>query len=220
MNSKEHSDQLLDYGTKYLENGMRAWERYVQVISDSAKDDCSLETVQKKFTNFAQQDGAEAMKKLMQINFDYYMSLMNAYFEFTEHVMQASLKDSETQDAVTPSGGDEVISASTSKNIDLHFTARKGRLQKEAFVVVNKQVEEVEVSFEVSELICEDGQTGTTAPVNFKPDRFLLKQGEEQVVECRLKLSKSLAAGLQHVALARVVGFQDLFVRLIIEPEN
>lgn len=218
MNGKEQSEQLLDYGTKYLENGMRAWERYVQAVSDSAKDDCNVEAVQKKFTDFAQLEGAETMNKLMQINYDYYMSLMNAYFEFTEHMVQASLKDSETQAAVTPSAGDEVLSTSTSKNIDLHFTARKGVLQKEAFVVANKQAEEVEVSFEVSELICEDGQTGTTAPANFKPDRFLLKQGEEQVVECQLKLSKPLAAGLQHVALARVVGFQDLFVRLIIEP--
>jgi len=220
VDSKECSEQLLNYSTKYLENGMRAWERYVQVVNNTAKDDYNVDAIQKKIEDFAQQEGADAVSKLVQINYDYYISLMNAYFEFSEHVMQASLKDREARDSVKPPDAEEVIIASASKNIDLHFTAIKGKLQKEAFVVANKQAEELEVSFEVSELISEDGQAGATAPVKFKPDHFLLKQGEEQVVECQLKLTKPLKAGLQHIALARVVGFQDLFVRLIIEPES
>ena len=220
MDSKEYSEQLLDYSTKYLENGMRAWERYVQVVNNTAKDDYNVGAIQKKLEDFAQQEGADAVSKLIHINCDYYMSLMNAYFEFSEHVMQASLEGDEARDSVTSPGAEEVIAASAFKNIDLHFAAIKGKLQKEAFVVANKQAEELEVSFEVSELISEDGQPGATAPVKFEPDHFLLKQGEEQVVECQLKLTKPLEVGLQHIALARVVGFQDLFVRLIIEPEN
>ncbi len=220
MDSKEYRDQLLNYGTKYLENGMRAWERYFQGVNNTEKDEFNFQAAQEKLADFTQQEGAEAVRKLVQINYDYFMSLTNAYFEFSEQVMQASLKDSGASGAIKTPGGDKEISASAIKNIDLHFTAKKGTLQKEAFVVANKQAEEVEVSFEVSELICENGQTGVTAPVNFEPSHFLLQQGEEQIVECQLKLNTPLSAGFQHIALARVEGFKDLFVRLIIEPEK
>ena len=75
------------------------------------------------------------------------------------------------------------------------------------------------MSFEVSELICEDGKHKLAAPVNFKPNNFLLKPGDEQVVECRMKLTRSLEENQEYAALARVVGFKDLYLRIIITPE-
>jgi len=220
---REYSEKLLDSSTKYMEDGMRAWERYLQVMGDSEKSEYKVEEAQKKFMEFAQSEGAETMKKVVQSSFDFYLSLMNAAFEFNQQVVEALSKNMGSQGEQGVSEGDVKVTARTTdkpNNIDLHFTAIKGKLQNEAFVVANKKAEDVEVSFEVSELICEDGKTKVPTPVSFKPDHFLLKQGEEQVVECHLKLTKTLAAGLQYIALARVVGFQDLFVRMIVEPKN
>lgn len=222
MDSKEYSEQLMRYGTRYLEDGLRAWERYLQGFSQAGGGEVKIDEAQQRYADFARKDGAEAVRKLMQINYDYYMSLMNAYFEFSESALNASLQDVEGGPAAVATEGDEMVSATESiknKNIDLHFTAKKRSLQKQAFVVANKNQANVDVSFEISELICEDGKTKTAAPVTFKPDHFVLKPGQEQIVECRLKLTKAPKAGLQHVALARVVGFEDLFVRLIVDSE-
>jgi hypothetical protein len=192
-------------------------------MSDTTKGDYKIDEVQKKFMEFVQHEGSESMKKLMQSSFDYYRSLVNAALEFNQHTVEALSENTESQAEQRTSDGDIKISSGTTKkpqNMDLHFTAIKGKLQKEGFVVANMKAEDVEVSFEVSELICEDGISKLSTPVSFNPDHFLLRQGEEQVVECRLKLNKPMQAGLQYAALARVVGFQDLFVRMIIDPER
>lgn len=223
MDYRDYNEKLLDSSTRYMEDGMRAWERYLQVMSDATKGDYKVDEVQKKFMEFAQHEGSETMKKLMQSSFDYYLSLINAALEFNQHTVEALSENTESQAEQRTSDGDIKISSGTTKkpqNMDLHFTAIKGKLQKEGFVVANMKAEDVEVSFEVSELICEDGISKLSTPVSFDPDHFLLRQGEEQVVECRLKLNKPLQAGLQYAALARVVGFQDLFVRMIIDPER
>ena len=221
MDSKEYSDQLLKYGTRYVEDGVRAWERLLQGYSQAAGAEVKLDEAQQRFAEFARQDGADAVRKLMQINYDYYMSLMNTYLDFSERAFNASLQGAKGEAASAARRGEEISAApaTKNKNIDLHFDAKKRGLQKQAFVVANKNPQDVEVSFEISELICEDGETRTAAPVTFEPDRFVLKPGDEQVIECRLKLTKTLKAGLQYVALARVVGFEDLFVRLLIDPE-
>lgn len=220
MDSKEYSDRLLNYGTRYFEDGLRAWERYLQGFNKAAGAEIKLDEAQQRFAEFARNDGADAVRKLMQINYDYYTSLMNAYLEFSENALNASLQGS--KDAITPVVKDEqTVSAATAAkttNIDLRFTAKKRSLQKQAFVVANRNSAAVDVSFEISELICEDGKTKAVAPVTFEPDHFVLEPGAERIVECRLKLGKPLKAGLQYVALARVVGFEDLFVRLIVDP--
>ncbi len=220
MDSKEYSDQILKYGTRYLEDGVRAWERLLQGYNQSAGGQVKLDEAQQRLADFARKDGADAVRKLMQINYDYYLSLMNAYLEFSESALKASLQEGDKTDAAPAAERDEAISAApvaSNKNIDLQFSAKTRSLQKQAFVVANKNPEDVEVSFEVSELIGEDGSKKAAAPVAFEPDRFVLKSGEEQMIECQLKLSSPLK--LQHVALARVVGFEDLFVRLIVGPE-
>jgi hypothetical protein len=222
VNTKEYSDQLLKYGTRYLEDGFRAWERYLQSFNKAGAE-FKITDAQQRFTDFAFKDGAEAMRKLMHINYDYYMSLMNAYLEFSESALNRSHQSAKGEVAPVATEGNEAISVTPAthyKHIDLHFSAKTRRLQKEAFVVANKNPADVDVSFEISELICEDGKTSTVAPVTFEPDHFTLNPGEEQVVECRLKLTKALKEGLQYVALTRVVGFEDLFVRLIVNPEN
>jgi len=222
VDSKEYSDQLFNYGTRYLEDGLRAWERYLQGFNQAAGGEIKLDEAQQRFAEFARKDGADAVRKLMQINYDYYTSLINAYLEFSENALSASVQGSKEE--ITPAVKQEqAISAAPAvkaRNIDLHFTAKKRSLQKQSFVVANKNGADVDVSFEISELICEDGKTRAVAPVTFEPDHFVLKPGEERIVESRLKLGKPLKAGLQYIALARVVGFEDLFVRLIVDPAS
>lgn len=221
MDTKEYSDQILKYGTRYLEDGLRAWERLLQGYNRSAGGEIRLDEAQRRFAEFARKDGADAVRKLMQINYDYYLSLMNAYLEFSESALDASLQGAKGEARPVAEHGEAISAAPAAgnKNIDLHFSASKRSLQKQAFVVANKNPDEVEVSFEISELICEDGETRAAAPVAFEPDHFVLQPGDEQIVECRLKLAKTLKPEMQYVALARVVGFEDLFVRLILDPD-
>lgn len=221
MDTKEYSEQFIKSGSKYFEDGIRAWERYLKSFStDSGSITSRLEESSQKFTEFARNDGAGTVRKLIQINMDYYKSLMEAYLEFSENALSASRQGLDETTADDNDNSDNVKAQTASnKNIDLNFTQIKGRLQKEAFVVANRNSENIEVSFEISELICQDGKTKTKAPVTFKPDHFILEPGAEQVVECRLKLNKTLQAEMQYVAVARVVGFKDLYVRLIVSPK-
>lgn len=222
MEYREFGEKLLDTGAKYFKDNTSAWERYQKSLSGRTLDSSQVSDIQNEFLKFVQKEGPETIKKLMQNNADYYLSLFNTALEFNQQMAQALSSSSVEVTQVCESDGQETGEAKPAEkvcNIDLHFTAQKGKVQNEAFVIANNTIEDVQVSFEVSELICEDGKNKIPTPVSFKPDHFLLKKDAEQVVECRLKLTRVIKPGHQYIALARVVGIPDLYLRLIVSSD-
>lgn len=220
---KEYTERLRDLGIRFVDDGTRAWERYAKVIGDASSGRYRPEEVQKRMTQFAQTEGSDFIRKLMQCNMDYYMGIMDAGLDFSNRMFESVFKKPTDQPDGKASGSKENVSprqTGKAAQTEIHFTGNKGKSQSESFLVANRQGEDVEVSFEISEFISEDGKTRTRLPVKFKPHHFVLGQEKEQVVECQVTFQESLMPGQRYSALARIVGFPDRFVRLIVTPKE
>jgi hypothetical protein len=224
MDYKEYTERLRDLGVRFVDDGTRAWERYAKVVGDASSGRYRPEEVQKRMRQFAQTEGPDFIRKLMQCHMDYYMGIMDAGLDFSNRMFESLFKEPTGQPGAKAPGSkvEEGSPRQTGKAAptEIHFTGSKGKSQSESFLVANKQGEEVEVSFEISEFISEDGKTKIRLPVKFKPHHFVLGQGKEQIVECQVTFQKSLRPGQRYSALARMVGFPDRFVRLIVTPKD
>jgi len=219
MDYSDYSEQVKNLGTRVLDEGTRAWERYFQIMGETSAGKWSAEEMQKRFAHFAQDEGTEFVRKLMQCHVDYYVSIMNAGLD-----LSASMLESVFAPVCAKSGDTgQQTSGATSKQeprTEMLFEGKRGETHSQAFVIANKQPQQIEVSFELSEFISEDGKTKTRVPVGFTPHQFVLDPGQEQVVECQLTFEETLKPGQRYSALARVVGFPDMMVRLMVTPQN
>jgi hypothetical protein len=221
---KEYSEQLRILGKRYMDESTTAWQRYAKVMGDASSGKWNIDDLQKRFTQFVQTEGTEYTRKCMQCNIDYYMGLMNAGLEFSNQMFDSVFSPAAAKPAEKQPSAEEAVSArkqETSRTrTEIHFVGKHGDMPKQAFVVANKQSQDVEVSFEISEFVSEDGKSKNRIAVLFKPEHFVLKQGEEQVVECQMTIDETLSSEQQHAAIARVVGFPDMLLRLIVTIEN
>ena len=219
MDYTDYSEQVKNLGTRVLDEGTRAWERYFQIMGEASAGKWSAEEMQKRFTHFAQDEGTEFVRKLMQCHVDYYVSIMHAGLDLSTSMLESVFAP------VCAKSGDtgQQTSGATSKQetrTEMLFEGKRGETHSQAFVIANKQPQQIEVSFELSEFISEDGKTKTRVPVGFTPHQFVLDTGQEQVVECQLTFEKNLKPGQRYSALARVVGFPDMMVRLMVTPKD
>jgi hypothetical protein len=93
-------------------------------------------------------------------------------------------------------------------------------MASQSFAVVNRKAEDLDVTFELTEFVREDGRHHFRGPVIFVPDRFALAPGHQQVVECRIPLGEPFTIGARHVAMARVPGFRDVQLVLLVMPQS
>ncbi len=220
MDSKEYFDQIQQLGKRMVDEGTLAWERYIQSLSSTHADQNDFEGMQRDYIDFAKEQGTEYMRKIMQCNMDYYNGVVNAGMDFSHDMMDKVLKKGPQQpSASTSAPSDEQVTASKG-HTELHFHGKKGAPVLQSFMMANNQDKPVKVSFEISEFISEDGKRKIRLPVAFKPDSFELEPGAEQLVECRVNLERELDSDQQHAALARVSGFPDMMVRLVVSIEE
>lgn len=219
MDYSDYSEQVKNLGTRVLDEGTRAWERYFQIMGEASAGKWSTEEMQKRFTCFAQEEGTEFVRKVMQCHVDYYVSLMHAGLDLSNSMLGSVFAPvgAKGGDAgQRPCGEDSGKETQT----QIPFEGKAGETHTQAFVIANKQAQKIEVSFELSEFISEDGKTKTRVPVAFNPHQFVLEPGQEQVVECQLTFENSMKPGQRYSALARVVGFPDMMVRLMVTPKD
>ncbi|MBL3591572.1 MAG: hypothetical protein JMN24_17580 [gamma proteobacterium endosymbiont of Lamellibrachia anaximandri] len=167
---------------------------------------------------FAKNEGAKFAGRLVQQNIEYYVNVVNLGLDLTHDAFAATLSPTDEKPAKRAET-DSVSSSRSSGQTEIHFSRMMGEKQNRAFIVANKQPEDVEVSFEISEFVAEDGKSRVRIPVSFEPAHFMLKTGQEQVVECQLAVTDVLTAGQRYQALARVAGFDDMLIRLSIASE-
>lgn len=223
MDNKEYIDQIQKLGKHFMNEGTCAWERYAKSLSGFTESCNSTDDMQKDYTQYAQTKGTEYMQKIMQCNLEYYTGLMTASLDLTNDLVDSVLKQTSGMSSKSSRAPmDETVTAraqETAAQTELHFSAKEGKKQSQSFLIANNQGSNVDVSFEISDFVSEDGKTKKRIPVSFKPDHFILEQGAEQLVECSVTVGKSLAKNQQNAALARVVGFPNMMVRLIVSSE-
>lgn len=220
MDYKEYSEQVRDVGDRFINEYARAWERYTQFLGDSwsTTTDSNRNSDPRRFAEFAQKEGPEFVGELIRQSADYYLRLIKTGAEFNERMYKAAFDQNCCDDERVTSHtcGDSDETRPHKAHTELLFDDARSKRQTNAFIISNRQTEKIDVEFELSEFVSEDGATRKRIPVSFKPEKFVLEPGEERVVESTLKATKALPVGQRYQALARVAGFEDMVVRLVI----
>ncbi len=216
MSADANSAKISELATRYVSDNLRLWQQYgegLRRVSEGAiprADGAAArgEAPRSDIPTFARQ--------LMQLNLTHYSELLNTYAEFTNRILttvfQAPDAPSVTTAAATPSPAPEVA------RVELEFTGSTGESVSQSFAVVNRKAEPIDVAFEVTEFVSENGASRFRAPVMFAPDVFLLSAGAERIVECRLALTPAFVPGTRYLALVRIIGFPALETALIVVP--
>ena len=168
-----------------------------------------------RYAQFVQTAGVEYSRQVMQFTAEYYSLLMRAAFDYGQRVAEGLACVAPVSTTARP----EPLPDSTRAQTELLFGNRTEGVQAQEFVIGNKQDREVPVKFEVSEFVSQNGSSRKHAAVEFEPHEFVLQPGGEQVVRCRIAVGPELVSDEMQVALARVVGFPDMMLRLVLAPE-
>jgi hypothetical protein len=214
---QEYNEQLRELGTRYMNESMRAWERYTQAVSDAASGRINTDDMRQRFNRFAQDEGADFIRRMIKTNMDYYMALLDTGMGFTNRMYEA-IFEQQRGVKVEEEGVTKRTSTAAGGASELHFSGPAGAKPKQAFVVANHHADAVDVSFEMTEFLSEDGMVRARIPASFDPDRFTLAAGEERIVECTLPMHVDLKPGQSYSSLVRVKGFPEMAVRLIATP--
>lgn len=218
MDSNDSQTKFTELASRYLMENVRVWQRYGEMLRQfgtGLPQTPSLQSTQE----FAPRDGVEFISQVMQLNLNYYSSLLDMSLDFTNRMLG---KAAPPQAPAQPPPAAPAVATPTATTsgltFELEFTGRPGEMASHPFVVANKKAEAVEVSFEISEFVSEDGRTRFRSPVEFTPDPFVLQPGAERTVECRIPIDVQFAPGARYMALVRVTGFPGMEIGLIVTP--
>ncbi len=217
-NNNDSQTKFTELASRYLTENVRVWQRYgdmLRQLSTSRPQTPSLQSIQE----FATRDGVEFISQVMQLNLNYYSSLLDMGVDFTNRMFgKAAQPEAPAQSPPSASAAATPTATTSGPTFELEFSGRHGETPSSPFVVANKKAEVAEVSFEISEFASEDGRTRFRSPVEFTPDPFVLQPGAEQIVECRLPIDAKFVPGARYMALVRVTGFPGMEIGLIVTP--
>ena len=169
-----------------------------------------------RYAQLAQSVGLEYTRSVMQSTADYYARLMSAGLEYHRRLAEALGTVEPASVALAEAPALPAPELPPRNLTDLHFSSRAASAQSQQFVIANRQSRDVPVKFEISEFVSERTRTRCQAAVEFHPAEFVLPPGGEQVVECRVPAGAAFMADETQIALARVVGFPDMMLRLFV----
>jgi hypothetical protein len=159
-------------------------------------------------------------QQLMQLNLAHYSELLSTYAEFTNRILTTVLQPQDSTAAPAPPQPVPAPAAAGSARLELVFSGATGETVSQSFAVANKKSEPIDVAFELTEFVAEEGGARFRAPVIFVPDAFVLSPGAERIVECRIGLVAAFVPGTRYMALVRVTGFPALDTALIVVPHR
>ena len=167
-------------------------------------------------------DLAARARDLVQLSATHYSKLLTSYADFTTRFFATVLPPvtSQSSSAEPPATGTPPAAADAPfAHVELRFGGAPGDVASQSFVVANKKAGSVDVGFELTEFVSEDGARRLRAPVAFTPDRFVLAPGAEQIVVCRVTIDPAFVPGTRYMALVRIVGFPEIRTALLVVPD-
>lgn len=156
-------------------------------------------------------------RQLMALNLAHYSKLLNSYAELTNGIINAVFQGSEA--TATASAPTAATTPPNATRVELVFSGVIGESVSQPLAIANKKAEAIDVAFELSEFVSENGASRFRVPVAFVPEAFALSPGAERIVECRVPFVEAFVPGTRYMALVRVVGFPGLETALIVLPE-
>jgi hypothetical protein len=91
----------------------------------------------------------------------------------------------------------------------VHLTARVGQTATATFLVENSRPEPLNVSFEASPIVSQQGEAIKRATVRFKPSRLRIKPGDQSTVQVTVKVSAEFKVDEVYLLRVRLVGFEE-----------
>jgi hypothetical protein len=216
MQGDDFKVKFNELAQRYAAENVRIWQRYAEAVSKFSGGQGEVDHLQGQISDFALGEGAEFVRNLMQLSLNYYSVLLDMSVGFTnrliDEVLQVSPEPSPPQPAPSPAPARRT-------RFELGFSGQRGETPSSPFIVENKKEHPVNVSFEMSEFISEDGTTKFRVPVEFNPEEFTLDPGAEQVIHCGVPMEADFEVGRRYMALVRVTGFPGMEIGLIVTPQ-
>jgi hypothetical protein len=211
VSADAYSAKITELASRYVSDNLRLWQRYgegLRRVSEGAIPRAGSAAA----PSTARSDIPTVARQVMQLNLTHYADLLNTYAEFTNRILTTVFQ------APDPAPAASAPAAAAGTRMELLFSGVTGESVSQSFAVANKKAESIDVAFELTEFVSEDGSSRVRAPVTFVPDLFVLSPGAERVVECRVPLIAAFATGTRYMAMVRVTGFPALETALIVVP--
>jgi hypothetical protein len=218
--ASETARQFTDLTSRYLQDTFQLWRQYADGLRRMSEGVFTLPTAGRPAAQTP--DLAARARDFVHLSATHYSKLLTSYADFTAQVFATVLpagtspgSSAERPPAATPHTHAEAPLA----HVELRFSGAPGEVASQSFVVANKKADNVDVGFELTEFVSEDGSSRFRAPVAFTPDRFVLAPGAEQIVACRVTIDPVFVPGTRYMALVRIVGFPEIRTALLVVPD-
>jgi hypothetical protein len=210
--------RISELASRYVSDNVRLWQRYAEGLRRVSEG--VLPRTQTAATPGASLGNVPIFaQQLMQLNLTHYSELLNTYAEFTNRMLSTVLQPQGSAPAAAAPPHSAPAPAGSTR-LELVFDGAGGATISQSFAVANKKTEPIDVAFELTDFVAEEGAARFRAPVTFTPDTFVLSPGAERIVECRIPLVAAFVPGTRYMALVRVTGFPALDTALIVVPHQ
>lgn len=204
--------------SRYIEDNLQFWVEYangLRRLSEGAVGKTSTGRPDARLS-----DLTERARDLVHLSVNHYSKLLTTYADFASRFVTTIVQPAEhtppdDRAPVDAGGGSRPMA-----NVELTFSGPAGETVTQSFVIANRKSAAVEVSFELTEFVSEDGKIRFRAPVEFLPEHLALPPGTEAVVRCRIAMDPPFLPGTRYMALVRIMGFPEIRTALIIVPQD
>lgn len=218
--ASEPARQFSDLTSRYLEDTFQLWRQYADGLRRVSEGVFTLPAAGR--ADAPTPDFAARARDFVHLSVTHYSKLLTSYADFTTQVVETVLPPAASKGSAGRPPADAPSHASQDAplaHVELKFGGAPGEDASQSFVVANKKGDSVDVGFELTEFVSEDGARRFRAPVAFTPDRFVLAPGAEQIVVCRVTIAPDFVPGTRYMALVRIVGFPEIRTALLVVPD-
>ena len=211
---------VTDLTSRYVEDNVQLWSQYAEGLRRVSEGVLSRPASGRP-GGTGSPDFAERARDLVHLSVTHYSKLITTYADFASRFVTTVLEPASR--SAPPAGRMPEPSGTGGArpplaNVELTFTGAPGETASQSLVVSNRRAAAVDVAFELTEFVSEDGNSRFRAPVQFVPDRFVLAPETERVVECRIEIGPPFLPGTRYMALLRIGGFPEIRTALVVAP--
>lgn len=219
--ASETARQFTDLTSRYLDDTFQLWRQYADGLRRVSEGVFTQPTAGRSGEQTP--DLAARARDFVHLSVTHYSKLLTSYADFTTRAVATVLPPVTSQgpSAERPpaAGPPQAAADAPLAHVELKFGGAPGEVASQSFVVANKKADSVDVGFELTEFVSEDGARRFRVPVAFTPDRFGLAPGAEQIVVCRVTIDRAFVPGTRYMALLRIVGFPEIRTALLVVPD-
>lgn len=196
-------------------DNMQNLQRFGDMLRRMSRGNVDQETIREEFLEFARDESERYVRDLTRVGLNFYNTLLelNRHYNdrFFSQVFEENYRYRDVPDA----------EPARPRTVQMELHGPLGEEAVRSFVIENKQNEPVSVSFLVSEFTDKANTISFRPPLQLYPARFILRPGEEHVVNLQIPLLKEFfLPGQRYSATVVVSGYDDLVLDLSVWADS